>query len=815
MGIDEVESRPSPADSPLPWLRWGVFWTVLLSLIWGALFAAYWQYSHLLESLTRAGEVELSGFSLVWTHIWPGAMFCTLGEIFSIGVLQQQIRRLRDREARYAFLNERFYEKSARLHDLFVHTSADFWRWNLNTGELSTDLELKTLDKQGFPPLADALHPEEKLHLYELLNLARRGILTIFHEELRLRTLAGNYIWIELYGYTSHQNQDGSAAMIVGSVTNIHRRKCVELGLHESEKRYQDESRRLSEVIWATGVGTWEWDISSDQINVNPRWAQMLGYRSETLQSLSWQTLRDLCHPADQAQLDTALERCFKRLSEFYECEIRMRCDSGEWLWVLVRGRIAEWSERGQPLRMCGTQMDISIRKQVARRLAASEYYQRRLLEFLPVAITVHDANGCLISANGLARQWLGVVEGEHWSQLCRQLFTDAEQPVADTMFAPQQALQTGRSVVGQHLLCQHGAQPLWLSLSALPLAATDLTHYPQDDSEDGGGKSSAPHVAQVLTAWADITAIENSRNGLQLAASVFSHSCEGIAVLDRQWQYLQVNQAFETITGWGIAELEGLRAFRQLPSPQYDYIAGEVAEEVERNGFWSGQLKINHRDGRAVEILLSLSCVRDTQGRIQNYVMLISDISELTAQKNALEVMASNDPLTGLPNRRLLSERLTQACARSRRQNYSVAVIFIDLDGFKSVNDRCGHAGGDELLTTLAGRLLGALREGDTLARIGGDEFVAVLDGLEQASDCLPAIARLLQAAAEPVMIGERQVQVSASLGITVFPNDDCAPEQLLQHADVAMYEAKAMGKNCYQMYTDDNVQLSAGEGW
>jgi diguanylate cyclase (GGDEF)-like protein len=175
---------------------------------------------------------------------------------------------------------------------------------------------------------------------------------------------------------------------------------------------------------------------------------------------------------------------------------------------------------------------------------------------------------------------------------------------------------------------------------------------------------------------------------------------------------------------------------------------------------------------------------------------------NDLKRAYRQLEHIAHFDPLTGLPNRVLLSDRLQQAMSQSQRQGRTLAVIYLDLDGFKPINDRHGHAIGDQLLVTLAQRMKEVLREGETLSRIGGDEFVAVLVDLEEPQDCTPVLYRLLQAAAEPIIAGDFTLSVSASIGVTFFPQDNGDADLLLRHADQAMYQAKQNGKNRYHLF-------------
>jgi diguanylate cyclase (GGDEF)-like protein len=202
-------------------------------------------------------------------------------------------------------------------------------------------------------------------------------------------------------------------------------------------------------------------------------------------------------------------------------------------------------------------------------------------------------------------------------------------------------------------------------------------------------------------------------------------------------------------------------------------------------------------KDGSLFLEVVTISAVRDDNKRLQHYVAVFSDVTQARETEQRLESIAHFDVLTELPNRVLMFDRLRQCMARCQRRSSYLAVAFLDLDGFKAINDRYGHATGDQLLIALARRMAEALREGDTLARIGGDEFVVVMADLERPQNFDPVVQRLLLAASEPVALGRETLQVSASIGVTLYPGDTVDAEQLLRHADQAMYQAKQAGKN------------------
>jgi diguanylate cyclase (GGDEF)-like protein/PAS domain S-box-containing protein len=300
-----------------------------------------------------------------------------------------------------------------------------------------------------------------------------------------------------------------------------------------------------------------------------------------------------------------------------------------------------------------------------------------------------------------------------------------------------------------------------------------------------------------------DITAQKLSEERLQLAASVFHNSREGITITATDGTIVDVNEAFTDITGYNREEVIGQNP-RILSSGRHNQEHyTDMWQSLLQKGHWYGEIWNRRKSGEIYAEMLTISTVRDALGQPQNYVALFSDITTAKVHKEHLEHIAHYDALTGLPNRVLLADRLKQAMLQVQRRAQRLAVVYLDLDGFKMVNDAHGHEAGDQLLIALAGRMKGALREGDTLARIGGDEFVAVLVDLADATESMPMLNRLLLAASEPVVCEGQSLRVSASLGVTLYPQDgDMDADQLHRQADQAMYQAKVSGKNRYHFF-------------
>ena len=314
------------------------------------------------------------------------------------------------------------------------------------------------------------------------------------------------------------------------------------------------------------------------------------------------------------------------------------------------------------------------------------------------------------------------------------------------------------------------------------------------------GGDGALRHYTGVIV---DITEQKAAEARLQVAAGVFVHAREGILIADPKGNIVDVNRAFTDITGYGREEVIG-RNPRLLSSGHQDHaFYADMWRSLVETGTWSGEVWNRRKSGEVYSELLNISAVHDEHGRVQRYIGLFSDITQKKEYEAQLVRVAHFDALTGLPNRVLMADRLRQAMARSRRSGNKLAVLFLDLDGFKAVNDTFGHDAGDRLLIELSGRMRQVLRDEDTLARMGGDEFVGVLTGITDPLGCADMLNRLLDAASGPMTLQGDVLQVSASIGVTFYPQaDEVDADQLLRQADQAMYQAKLSGKHRYHMF-------------
>jgi diguanylate cyclase (GGDEF)-like protein/PAS domain S-box-containing protein len=410
----------------------------------------------------------------------------------------------------------------------------------------------------------------------------------------------------------------------------------------------------------------------------------------------------------------------------------------------------------------------------------------RTLIDAMPDLVVFKDDAGCWIEANEAAQRIFQLTVRDYRNQ------TDAQLIAAH----PAQAAALAA--------CAASDDEAWKQCAglrddvALPdKAVFDLIKVPifrKNGSRRG-----------LVVLGRDVSARKQAERDLALATQVFAHSNEAIVVTDAANRIISVNPAFTQTTGYGAREVIGQNP-SVLQSGLHDagFYEGMWQTLLAQN-CWTGEILDRRKDGSIYPKWLSVRVVRGADGGIENFIALFSDISERKAIEQRMRYLAEHDFLTGLPNRVLLVDRVSQAIALARRQQRQLGVLFLDLDRFKAINDTLGHNVGDELLRAITGRLLAAVRGSDTVSRLGGDEFVLLLQELDDDRD-LPRIAEhLLQVLQEPVRVGVHELHVSASIGIAVYPEHGEDIDTLMKNADTAMYQAKAAGRNGYVLFSVD----------
>jgi diguanylate cyclase (GGDEF)-like protein/PAS domain S-box-containing protein len=302
-----------------------------------------------------------------------------------------------------------------------------------------------------------------------------------------------------------------------------------------------------------------------------------------------------------------------------------------------------------------------------------------------------------------------------------------------------------------------------------------------------------------------DITERKHNEDRMRLSEKIFENTQEGILVTDASGVILTVNPAFSAVTGYTAEEALG-RNPSLLNSGRHDQaFYQQMWQTIGEDGQWRGEIWNRRKNGEIYPEWINMSVIRDHEGTISHYVAIFSDITTAKANEERLKALAHFDSLTGLPNRFLFQDHVELALAQAARKGRQVAIMFLDIDHFKAINDSLGHRAGDTLLIEVAGRLSGCLRAGDTLGRVGGDEFSAVLPDLESPVAATIVAAKFIEALIPSFQIEGRALNVTTSIGIAVFPQHGAGLTQLSHAADAAMYQVKKQGRNAYRLWVPE----------
>ena len=315
-------------------------------------------------------------------------------------------------------------------------------------------------------------------------------------------------------------------------------------------------------------------------------------------------------------------------------------------------------------------------------------------------------------------------------------------------------------------------------------------------------------HSYQIVHAGRDITRLKRAEHELRLAAKVMDCDSSAILVCDAESNILLVNPAFCEITGYSREEVIGNNPRLLSSGKQPPEFYRNMWNALLKDGMWSGEIWNRRKNGEIYPEWLAITAVRNDAGETTNFVSIFTDISRQKEIEQELSHLAHHDQLTGLPNRTLFTDRLEHALEHAARKTHKVGLMFIDIDGFKAINDEHGHDVGDALLRTIAGTLSQQLRDADTVARIGGDEFVIILESISRVEDIIQVAEKTLAGFNTPTMAAGISCDIGCSIGIAIAPDDSCDVDELLRKSDTAMYLAKTEGKQQYRIYSRDCIK-------
>jgi diguanylate cyclase (GGDEF)-like protein/PAS domain S-box-containing protein len=610
-------------------------------------------------------------------------------------------------------------------------------------------------------------------------NIEKEGVVK---NELEFQCKDGSHIWVDIRGSQLHNKREESTWLFV----DVTERKQAELALKDSEYYWKF-------VIEGAGDGVWDWDIENNVKTFSNQWKAILGYaESDKLPTgLEW---GNRFHPDDKSYVEEIMQAYLSGKDPTYKLECRMKCKDGSYRWVLSRGMALKHSEDGIPLRMIGTISDITDRKQAEQRLRESEQQVR--LSQLYGGIGTWELN--LRSHSQL------------WSEaITQQLgFPDLANPTWNDFLAVVHP--NDRATLFNNVE-QLTSQDDTLDVEYRILDTQGKVRWMRSI-----GKVDVNSAGQAITLQGtiqEITRQKEAEHNLHIAATAFE-SQEGMMVTDADNIILRVNKAFTTITGYAAEEAIGNKS-SMLRSDRHDAIFFDTMwNDIHSHSYWEGELWNTRKNGEVYPQKLTITAVKDSNGIVTNYVGTLIDITLSRQAEREIENLAYYDSLTGLPNRRLMSDRILHTMSASSRSNHKAAILFLDIDHFKTLNDTLGHDIGDVLLQQVARRLSSCIREEDTVSRFGGDEFVVLLEDLslhaiEAAAQVEDIANKILSSVNQSYQLANHSYISSASIGITLLNGHQSQIDVLLKQADIAMYQAKKDGRNAIRFF-DPQMQTS-----
>lgn len=594
--------------------------------------------------------------------------------------------------------------------------------------------------------------------------------------------------------------------------------------LARERKQLAETSARLSHFIEASPVVLYS--LRQREGRFVPLWVsdnieRLFGFPSSEVLSPDWWL--EHVHEEDRARVQAALARLLEeeRLSYRY----RMRTADGRLRWVEDTVRLLR-DEQGQPKEVIGAWTDIServreeelaeVRRAALDAIVANKPLEEtldgiarrieRLTEQMRVSIHLidpHDGRLHTQAAPSLPTFYNAAVDGLEVREGCGSCGTAAAR--GETVIVED---------IDQHpywqpyrgITQQAGIRAAW----AVPfldergkVLGTIGCHYATVRRPSGEELALIEEFARIIALAVSKT---RAQERLRQAAAVFESTRDGILITTPEPRILAVNRAWCEITGYSEAEAIGQNP-RFLQSGRHDRAFYQAMwASLTTTGHWQGEIWNRRKNGEIFPEWLSISTVLDEKGKPSNYVAVLTDLSQLKAIEHKLEYLAHHDPLTGLPNRLTLQVRLAAALERAHRHHhYRLALLFLDLDRFKNVNDSLGHPTGDMLLVEVATRLRQRLRIEDLLARIGGDEFIVLLEQIASPEQAAHVARSLIEQLQRPLSLPDgQQVYIGLSIGISLYPDDALDATELVQHADAALYQAKQEGRNTYRFHTE-----------
>lgn len=561
----------------------------------------------------------------------------------------------------------------------------------------------------------------------------------------------------------------------------------------QAENALIESTRRLNEAQRQASLGSWSLDLRTNRLE----WSDEV-YRIFEIDparfGASYEAFLDTVHPDDRSQVHEAYADSLKNREPF-EIVHRLKMPDGRAKYVKECCE-TEYDGEGLPMRSIGTVLDITPQRQAELDIQEAADHLQAILDHVADGIITIDAVGIVQSFNRAAERIF-----EYRSrQVVGQPFLSLVSMAFRTAF--------------QEYLGHFKSDWMAATLRLNRLEIEGLRHDGSVVQMDVAiSRISYRNEYRYIVLLRDISERLRNEESMRLAATIYANSKEAMLVTDEHNRIVDANPAFTQQTGYLLADVLGKNP-RILQSGRHDkaFYQGMWHALLEE-GHWQGEMWDRRKDGSLHVKLTNISVIRNPDGQVHRHVAQFFDITESKESAELIWKQANFDMITGLPNRNLMLDRLAQEIKKAARTSHPLALLFIDLDHFKEINDTLGHAKGDILLHEAARRIKHCVRESDTVARIGGDEFTIILPQYGDRNDIERIAYSIIRALSEPFDLGEGQSgYISASIGVTLYPDDATTIEALLKNADQAMYRAKAEGRNCLSYFTE-SMQHEAAE--
>ncbi len=666
-----------------------------------------------------------------------------------------------DRQGDLIEANDRFCAMLGYTRDELLGANVSTWEAKWSTDTLKQEILPDLFGQQDISTVIETRHRRKDGEVIDVeLNLSRFDAGKIA------------YLYASARDITERkQTQAQILALNQGLEDRVRERTQA---LHTKEEQLHEALALNDNILMVSAVGIAAYRLDGQCVMANPAFAELIGGSREALLA---QNFRRLPSWQGSGLLDMAERVLASGIRE--EREVHFTTTFGHKLCVHCQFSCFSSRNEAHLLLMLN---DITEKRLAEQTLVERERSFRTLADNVPDNIVRYDREGRILYLNRSLENLLGHTTAELVGKTPRETAPDGR---FDAL--AQAVLQVARS--GE----SHEIEQIVPGPDGAP--RYHAIHLVAEKAPDG-------ETVSVLAVGRDLTAQKMAEEELRLAASVFHYSADGVLVTDGDGRILSVNPAFTDITGYTEVEALGktpslLRSDRHGPDFYH-----QMWLDLHGKGLWQGEIWNRRKSGEAYLEWLTINRIADSNGVPVRFVAVFHDITELWKKDEHIRHMAFHDALTGLPNRALMRDRLEHALNRAQRENGRLSVIFLDLDRFKAVNDELGHDIGDLLLQEVAHRIKERLRAADTVARMGGDEFVILLEDLKDAGDWLGLVQKLILEIARPAQLNGHTVQVGASVGVAFYPEDGSDAMDLMKRADMAMYAAKAVGRNTSRTY-------------